>query len=240
MKWIVILMLLPFALLSQEDSGLVTRNRPGLFWFFNGNRPIQDADSRKYDRCIVEITHNEWFGDLNVFQNKWNSLGYHFSINKDIQLKSTNRVTFGIGMGYSYLNHTLDRVFFNTQHESVDTELPSPTDSMIYSKLTMHQFYIPLELRLKSSGWKHVKLILGTRVGIQPWVFSKSLYKENGIEQYYEQKLQDVGWFYSTVYARFGIRNWSIVGLFHPMKLFNLDESVRLYPFQIGISLSLF
>ena len=60
-------MFLPFALMSQEDPGLVTRNRPGLFWFFNGNRPIQDADSRKYDRCIVELTYNDWFGDFFKF-----------------------------------------------------------------------------------------------------------------------------------------------------------------------------
>jgi len=240
MKLIAIFLFIPFALLSQKDDNLVTRNRPGLFWFFNGNRPIQDADFRKYDRCIVEVTYNDWFGDLNVFQNKWNSIGYHFSLNKDFQLESTNRVTFGLGFGYSYLNHSLERVFFNTQHESVDTELPSPADSLIYSKLTIHQFYVPLELRLRSLGWKHIKFILGARIGVQPWVFSKSLYKENSIEQYYEQKLQDARWFYSAVYARLGIRNWSIIGLIHPMKIFKLDESVRLYPFQIGISLSLF
>ena len=240
MKWLVIISLWPFFMIGQEDSRLVTRNRPGLFWFFNGKGPVKDADNRKYDRCILELTYNDWYGDLNSFQNKWNSLGYHFSLNKDIQLKSTNRLAFGVGLGYSYLDHSLDRVFFNTQHETVDTQLPSPEDSMIYSKLTVHQFYIPFELRFRSLGWKHVKLILGTRIGFQPLVYSKTLYKRDGVEEYDEQRMRDLNWIYSSVYIRFGIRNWSIIGLLQPMKLFGSEASTRVYPFQLGLSLSLF
>ena len=240
MRLAIAILFLPILLHAQQDESLVSRSRPGLFWFFNRSRPIKDADYRKYDRCIVEATYNSWFGDINPFQNKWNSLGYHFSINKDIQLKSTERVTFGLGFGYSYLNHSLDRVFFNTQHESVDTEFPNPNDSLIFSKLTIHQFYVPLELRLKSLGWKHVKFILGARVGVQPMIFSKTKFWENEAEQYEEKRMQDMRWFYTAVYCRLGIRNWSLVGILHPLHLFPSKQSVQLMPFQLGLSLSLF
>ena len=236
----IALFIFPILLNAQQDENLVSRERPGLFWFFNGNRPINDADYRKYDRCIVEVTYNTWIGDINPFENKWNSIGYHFSINKDIQLKSKERVTFGLGFGYSYLNHNLDRVFFNTQHESVDTEYPSPNDSLIFSKLSIHQFYVPFELRLKSLGWRHVKLILGTRLGVQPAIFSKTKYWEDENEKYFENKMQDMRWFYTSVYCRLGIRNWSLIGIFHPLRLFPSEQSVRLMPFQFGVSLSLF
>ena len=96
MRLSIVLFLFPMLLHAQQDENLVSRQRPGLFWFFNGNRPIKDADYRKYDRCIVEATYNTWIGDINPFENKWNSIGYHFSLNKDIQLKSTERVTFWI------------------------------------------------------------------------------------------------------------------------------------------------
>ena len=242
MRLVLILLFLPIVLHAQKDDDLVSRSRPGLFWFFNGNRPLSDADFRKYDRCIIEATYNSWIGDgdLAPFQNEWNSIGYHFSLNKDIQLKSTERVTFGLGMGYSYLNHSLDRVFINTSHESVDTEYPSPEDSLVFSKLTIHQFYIPLEIRLKSRGWKHVKFILGARIGVQPAIFSKTKYWENETEQYYENRMQDMRWFYTSVYCRLGIRNWSLVGIFHPLNLFPSEQSVQLMPFQLGLSLSLF
>ena len=240
MKLVLILLFIPFLFQAQKDENLVSRSRPGLFWFFNGNRPIQDADYRKYDRCIIDATYNTWIGDLNAFENKWNSIGYHFSLNKDIQLKSTQRTSIGIGIGYSYLNHSLNRVFFNTQHESVDTEFPSPEDNLIYSKLTIHQFYVPLELRFKSLGWKHVKFILGARIGVQPAVFSKTKYWENEIEQYYENRMTDIRWFYTAVYCRLGIRNWSLIGIVQPLKLFPSEQSVGIIPIQLGLSLSLF
>jgi len=240
MRLILIFLLFPCLLFGQKEDNLVSRNRPGLFWYFNGTRPIKDADYRKYNRFIIDATYNTWLGDINPFQNKWNSIGYHFSLNKDIQIQSTERVTFGLGLGYSYLNHSLERVFFNTQHQSVDTELPSPNDSLIYSRLTIHQFYIPFELRFKSLGWKHVKFILGARLGIQPTIFSKIKFWEDEQEQYSEDRMQDMRWLYTAVYCRFGIRNWSLIGIFNPLSLFPSEQSVQLRPFQIGLSLSLF
>ena len=68
MKLVLILLFIPFLFQAQKDENLVSRSRPGLFWFFNGNRPIQDADYRKYDRCIIDATYNTWIGDLNAFE----------------------------------------------------------------------------------------------------------------------------------------------------------------------------
>ena len=59
-------------------------------------------------------------------------------------------------------------------------------------------------------------------------------------EKYFENKMQDMRWFYTSVYCRLGIRNWSLIGIFHPLSLFPSEQSVRLLPFQLGVSLSLF
>tara|TARA_B100001287_G_C22674932_1_gene527159 strand:+ start:1539 stop:2261 length:723 start_codon:yes stop_codon:yes gene_type:complete len=240
MKYVILFFFIPMCFHAQQDPELVSRNRPGLFWFVNGKGPLDDADYRKYDRCIVDVTYNDWIGDLSTFQNKWNSLGYHFSLNKDIQFRSSQRTTIGLGFGYSYLNHTLDAVFSNTPNKSVSAQIHGTTDSLIFSKLTIHQFYVPIELRFKSLGWRHFKFIIGSRIGVQPLLFSKTKYWESGAEQFYDDKLLDMRWFFTSVYVRCGIRNWSFIGIFHPMKLFPSEQSVRLYPFQIGLSLSLF
>jgi hypothetical protein len=97
-----------------------------------------------------------------------------------------------------------------------------------------------LELRLKSLGWKHVKFIIGARLGIQPAIFSKTKFWENENEEYNEERMQDMRWLYTAMYCRLGVRNWSLIGIFNPLSLFPSEQSVQLRPFQIGLSLSLF
>jgi hypothetical protein len=197
------------SLLGQSEKQ--SQERPGLFWYYSGLRPFNDIDRKKYDRVIVDLTYNDWIGENGPFQNNWNSIGFSASINKDIQLKSTERVSFGIGFGYAYLNHKTPRVFYLTSFDAVQAAISPPSDSVLSSFLTVHQFYVPLELRLRSIGWKHKKLIIGARLGIQPRMNFSSYRKFEAEVSYSEVKLRDeYNWFYVSTYVRLGFRNWSL------------------------------
>jgi len=240
MRLLTIFIFISFVAIAQGEK-TQTQERPGLFWYFSGLRPFKDIDRKKYDRVIVDLTYNDWIGENGPFQNHWNSIGVSASINKDIQLERTENLAFGIGLGYAYLNHRAPRVFYVTPFQSVQSIIPSASDSIISSYLTIHQFYIPIELRLRSKGWKHKKLIFGARIGIQPIMNISSYRTFEGQVEYSEIKLkEEYNWFYLSTYIRFGFRNWSIFGAFQPLSIFSNNQSMEIRPVQIGISLSLF
>ena len=239
MKLVLLFLCLHMSLFGQVERQ--SQNRPGLFWYYSGLRPFKDIDRKKYDRLIIDVNYNDWIGENGPFQNNWNSIGFSGSINKDIQLKSTERVSFGIGFGYAYLNHRTPRVFYLTSFDAVQAAFPSPNDSILSSFLTIHQFFIPLEFRLRSTGWKHTKLILGARLGVQSSMNFSSYRKFEDEISYSEVKLrEEYNWFYTSFYARFGFRNWSLFFAYQPLTLFSDNESIDIHPIQMGISLSLF
>tara|TARA_B100000524_G_scaffold237545_1_gene126622 strand:- start:11326 stop:12045 length:720 start_codon:yes stop_codon:yes gene_type:complete len=239
MKIVLLFLCIHLGVLGQSERQ--SQERPGLFWYYSGLRPFKDIDRKKYDRVIIDLTYNDWIGENGPFQNNLNSIGFSVSINKDVQFKSTERVAFGIGLGYAYLNHRTPRVFYLTPFDAVQAAIPSPTDSILSSFLTIHQFYVPLELRLRSIGWKHVKLILGARVGVQPRMNFSSYRQFEEEVSYSEVKLrEEYNWFYLSTYARLGFRNWSLFFAYQPLTLFSNNESLDIHPIQMGISLSLF
>lgn len=237
----IVFLFLCFHMSLQGQTERQSQERPGLLWYFSGMRPFKDVDRKKYDRLIVDLSYNDWIGENGPFQNNWNSIGFSASMNKDIQLKSTDRVTFGIGLGYTYLNHRTPRVFYLTSFDAVQAAIPSPGDSILSSFLTIHQFYVPLELRLKSIGWKHKKLILGVRLGVQPRINFSSYRKVDDEVSFSEVKLrEEYNWFYISTYMRLGFRNWSLFLAYQPLTLFSNNESLDIHPIQVGLSLSLF
>jgi hypothetical protein len=241
MKIFVIFILLCIPSLCSAQSKVQTQERPGLFWYFSGLRPFKDIDRRKYDRLILDLTYNDWLGDNGPFENDWRSIGFGASLYKDIQLKRTENIGFGIGLGYTYLNHRTPRVFYVTPFSAVQAAIPPPNDSILSSFLTIHQFYIPLELRLRSKGWKHKKITLGLRIGIQPIVNISSFRTIEQEIKYSEIKLKEEhNWFYIAPYIRLGLRNWSIFFAYQPLNLFSETGSINMQPIQMGLSLSLF
>lgn len=239
MKIALLFLCIHMSLCGQSERQ--SQERPGLFWYYSGFRPFNDVDRKKYDRIIIDLTYNDWLGENGPFRNHWNSIGFSASINKDLQLKATERVSFGVGLGYAYLNHRSPRVFYVTQFDAVQAAVPEPEDSVLSSYLTIHQFYIPFELRLKSLGWKHKKLILGARVGIQPFMNFSSYRKfENEVAYSQISLREEHNWFYLSTYVRMGFRNWSLFFAYQPLSLFSENESLDIHPIQMGISLSLF
>ena len=240
MRLVIIFLFICFVSTAQGEKKQ-TQERPGLFWYFSGLRPFKDTDRKKYDRVIVDLTYNDWIGENGPFNNNWNSIGVAASLNKDILLERSENITLGIGLGYGYLNHRTPRLFYVTPFESVQSQVPASTDSIISSFFTVHQFYIPLELRFRSKGWKHKKIILGARLGIQPFMNISSYRTFEGQVEYSEVKLkEEYNWFYFSTYIRCGFRNWSLFCAYQPLSIFSNNQSMEIHPLQMGVSLSLF
>ena len=77
-----------------------------------------------------------------------------------------------------------------------------------------------------------LSLSSGQDWGVQPAIFSKTKYWEEENEKYFENKMQDMRWFYTSVYCRLGIRNWSLIGIFHPLSLFHPNKVFGYCPFN--------
>ena len=119
-RGLVLLFLLVFVSVNAQnkDSQLISRHRPGMFWFFDGLRPTKSTDNHKYDRLVFDLTYNDWSGDLKPFQNRWNSIGVNVNFMKDIKFKKTKVFSLGLGLGYG-LSSISSQQKFDTQNKII-------------------------------------------------------------------------------------------------------------------------
>lgn len=241
---ILLLICLPsFAMAQYDGKGTnVSRFRAGSMWFFTGMRPAQQEKVRKYDRLMFDLTYNTWNGDRSLFSNKWSSLGFNTSFMFDIPLVKENRVGLGIGLSHSFQKLSHDDAFMVDSTDNF-TELKPVVEQLIHYDRVLygHNFSIPIELRLRTKGWKHAKLHLGGKVGYQAQVYSITHWKDkdNGYALK-SREFPDVNPLTYSVHARFGIRNWALYGSYNLNPIFKNTKSTQLNFVQLGLSLSLF
>lgn len=228
---------------QKPDSSLISRHRPGLFWFYSGLRPNKQADVHKYERLMVDVFYCDWNTQkVKPFQSHWSSIGWNVQSLFDIQLTSNHQVSLGLGLGYEHTrlqsNFVLERI-----ESSKSTELSDflPVLQFEKSVFKTNKLFVPIELRFRTSGWKHFKFVIGGRFGYQ---FSNStmLQYTNGEA---EIRQTTVG-FYDfrrislSTHVRIGIRNWAITGSYNLTPYFKSAESTKINGFQLGCSVSLF
>lgn len=242
MKIVKIILFLVFAnsLFAQQDSTLISRHRPGFLWYFNGFRPLKDADNRKYDRWIIDFTYNDWVGAVSPLQNKWNSLGVNTNFMFDVRSKKNQSLSFGWGFAYGYSNVITDKKLSESSTNTVLLTNKSTSDTYEHNSIRSHRFYIPLELRIASKKWDRLKFIIGANVGIQPFVHQVFTSDENGKKQYFTNIINNRNLFSYGVHFRFGFRSLALFGSYQISPLFRGAESTKINPIQIGLSLSLF
>ena len=51
---LILLLSAKFLFAQSPDPDLVTRNRPGILWFYDGFKSSKLTDARKYDRFIID------------------------------------------------------------------------------------------------------------------------------------------------------------------------------------------
>jgi hypothetical protein len=150
---LVLFLILWKSLEAQQDPDLISRHRPGVLWYFTGLRPLKDADNRKYDRLIVDVTYNDWLGNVSPFENRWNSLGVNTNFMFDVRSKKNQALSFGWGFAYAYSTVATDKKFLIASDNSVSISPKLMMDNYTLNTIHSHRFYIPLELRFASKKW---------------------------------------------------------------------------------------
>lgn len=228
---------------QKQDSSLISRNRPGLFWFYSGIRTMNQSDLHKYDRVLVDLFYCDWnTKQVKPFQSRWNSIGFNVQTMFDIPLNQQNTVAAGIGLGFEHTrlqsNFVLNRIESNQS-----TTLSEYLSVLDYEKSVFktNKLFVPIELRIRSAGWKHFKVVVGARIGYQ---FSNStLLQYHNAESEIRQTtvgFYDFQHFSLSTHLRIGIRNWAITGSYNLNPYFSSSESTKINGFQLGVSYALF
>lgn len=225
---------------GEKDT--MSRHRPGLMWFFSGISAPKKEKIRKYDRLIIDVVYNDWMGDRKLFQNHWESVGINTNLLFDIPLTKRNTVSLGIGVSHQMMNIRHDNHLLrvdSTQTTQWANKLP--TDNFNKNKLIGNSFSVPVELRLRTKGWRHFKVHLGGKVGVQANLYSKTIVGK-GDKRVVTKNYHffDVQRLLYSVHARIGIRNWSLYASYNFNPIFKNSKSVQLNHWQFGLSISLF
>jgi hypothetical protein len=241
--FLLILFLSMKVIAQAPDPELVTRNRPGILWFYDGFKSSKLTDARKYDRFIIDLIHSDWMTEnTKPFTNHWASIGFNTQFLFDIPLTIKNSVSLGIGLGYGHTKIKSDKVVTNLNN-SIQTQLvdKSTISGLEKSIFKTNVLFIPLELRFRTPGWQHFKFQVGGRVGMQMRAKTKNFSTQNGKKTL--QKVvgfQDLNRFVLGVHTRIGIRNWAIIASYNLTPYFDVDKVNQINGMEIGLSISLF
>ncbi len=238
-KILILFYLLPFFVLGQHGALGDKQHHPGAMWYFDGLRPPKNADIRKYDRLVFDVTYNTLNGDYLLFSNRLPSLGMNVSLLFDVPMTKQNTVSFAWGLGYGF--STLDiKDKLTPQNGNYQFTPLANNENYNRNFLRTHRFFVPLELRFRSKGWRHVKFVVGVNFGVQPGlreVFVSSSGDE--VTRSHVRLIDNAFWTYG-VHARLGTRNLAVFGAYQFSSMFKSSQNLKLYPLQLGLSLSLF
>lgn len=239
-------MCLPTRSWAQEkvyEEGLISRFKPGFMWYNTGLRPAETEKVRKYDRLIVDIHYNTWSSqDKKAFKNHWSSISSSTQWMFDIPMTKHNTISLGWGLGYKRTRIRFDD--FLVRNADLASTSYSENEGNIVEKsyFTTHELFVPLELRFRTKGWKHVKFHIGGHIG----------YQFNGSTRYVYSTTSDLqtssitkGFFdlnplSASIHARVGVRNWALFASYNVLPYFRSKESTQLNGMSLGISISLF
>ena len=241
MKYLHFLGLILFSCVIQaqkNDSQLISRQRPGLFWYFDGLRPTKSSDNHKFDRLIFDLTYSDWLGDLKPFQNRWNSIGFNTNFMKDIKFKELRFFSLGMGVGYGFSTISSDQRFMDNKQivEMINLEKSGVFD---YATIHAHRFYVPFELRFYTKNWNRFKFVIGGSAGLLTG-FNQTLIGRDGLKQEKSNLKSNVQVLNYGIHCRFGLRNIAFFGSYQINSLFRERGNPNIHPLQLGLSLSLF
>lgn len=242
LKLLTVFLLISFqgvAQLQGKDSSLVSRHRPGIFWYNTGWRPARPGKLRKYDRLIIDVTYNQLMNPGSIRSNPWRSFGCNINTMWDIPITDGNTVSFGIGLAYKYQKTGPKGLFFADSTNSFTNYYPdsSYTD---YRKNTFgnHILALPVEFRLRSPKWQHVKMHIGGSIGYRLQTFQKVWPQhQHAIKN---KSLPDRNPLVYGVHMRIGIRNWALFADYTLAPQFKSSKSEQISALAFGVSLSIF
>ena len=230
--------------LAQQTTQpeLPSRYRPGVMWYFTGFRPAKPEKAPKYDRLIFDVFYGTWTGKQTAFKHGWTSIGFASNLLFDIPLVKGNTFSLGTGLSYSLTRLQHDHVFGSDSSDSYTLYDGNATlDGFDSQTLILHNLSLPVELRLRSKGWKHVKLHIGGKIGYNLTHLNKAVYREfNSRQVLKDYRFADREPLSYGVHVRLGIRNWALFGAYQFSTIFTDERSPEFHIVQLGLSLSLF
>ena len=231
-----------FSQYLEKEADVISRFRPGAGWYYSGNKPYEKGKLRKYDRLILDVVYNDWYGDREAFSSPWNSLGFNIAIFSQRVITQANTMSFAYGLSFSHYNNSssfdLEK---NTNQGTTNISNTVFGSDVISNKFTANYLEIPLELRFRTKGYKHFKWMIGGKIGYQMNAFTKLRFEEEGVKYMTKNyNFPDNNRLRYGATVRMGIRNVSLYGAFFFSELFTADESVRLTPLSLGLSFSFF
>jgi len=226
----------------QEEEGLYSRFRPGVAWFYSGFTQYEEGKLRKYDRLMLDLVYNDFYGDRDYFSSPWQSIGFNASLMFDVVLTKGNTMSFGWGVGYSHFSNRTKLQFTRdmVNKSTLVTEFPVGFEPKS-SKFGANYIEVPLELRFRTKGHSHFKFMIGGKIGYQLNAFSKETERIDGknyTTKHYNFPDSNPLRYGATV--RIGIRNWAIYGAYYFSPLFTNKASADLTPISVGVTISLF
>lgn len=221
-----------------KDSNLVSRQRPGLFWFVTGWRPAKIEKLRKFDRLIIDVTYNQLLTKPTMHQNPFRSIGCNVNTMWDVPMTKGNTVSFGIGLAYKFQKFAPKGLFYEMNGS---TQFNNDTTYLNYKKNTFsnHILALPIEFRFRTPGWKHFKVHLGASVGYRLKSVQK-LWQKNSKSVIRTPQFPDNNGLVLGAHMRIGIRNWALFADYTFVPQFYKKASVQTSAISFGISLSLF
>lgn len=239
-RGLVLLFLLVFVSVNAQnkDSQLISRHRPGMFWFFDGLRPTKSTDNHKYDRLVFDLTYNDWSGDLKPFQNRWNSIGVNVNFMKDIKFKKTKVFSLGLGLGYGFSSISSQQKF-NIENNLVEIFGIQKSSIYDHNRIKTHRFFIPFELRFSTKKWNRWKFAVGGSFGINAGM-NQRLIGSDGSKMESTNLSSVASLLNYGLHFRLGYRNFSFFSSYQINSLFDGRGNPDLHLFQLGLSISLF
>jgi opacity protein-like surface antigen len=227
---------------EDSKSQLISRDQPGGFWFFNGARPAKWENTRKYDRLIFDITYNDWVGDRTSFVNPGPSIGLNTNILFDIPLVQGNRISIGTGFYHSFFTVRHDQDFVVSQNGEFTTFQKKNEDQKFKkSVLGGNSIGLPLEIRFRTKGFRHMKLHLGGKVGYQLNMYNKKVYEDSPGDYWIKSfRFPGINRLTYGVHARLGVRNWALFASYAMNPILDSSSNAKLNLFQLGLSVSLY
>jgi hypothetical protein len=229
---------------QKVDSTLISRHRPGFMWFYSGVHSAKWLNVAKYDRLIVDVVYNDWgSSSFSFFKSNWKSIGFNIQSFYDTPLNKENTVGIGWGVGYGHSRVESNYILNQSINPSATFLTINPSNSGIErSSFTTNQIFVPIELRLRTAGWKHFKFQVGGRIGYS-FLPKKHLFSRNDEGKLVENiadDFKDFNHFLVGAHARIGIRNWALTASYNLMPYFKNKQSTQINGLELGLSISLF
>lgn len=217
-----------------QNEKLITRYKPGIMWYYNGLRPLNDSKLKKFDRLIVDVVYNDWYcNNAYLISNSWKSIGYNVNLMFEERSKKNNRFSFGYGIRYTFSNIRTD--YNLTQgHGDVLVNQRTSTDTYGVNLLREHSVVVPLEFRFGNPKPRAFKLNIGAFVGYGFPIQQSTKYDNTK----FKSQINNTSGIKYGVHARIGGR--ALAGFFSVQLGQLFKKSVPVYPVQVGVSYSLF